>query len=306
MLMQRQKWYDADTPEVSVIILNFNKSNLTKECLQAIWKNTFGYRYEIVIVDNGSAPDDLQTLVEAGSHFRLIKLPENRYFSQGCNIGARHSRGRYLVFLNNDAFVMNDWLVPLISVLDNRSDAGAAGPRLINPDGRLQEAGAFINETGQPLQIGKIKPYHPHEEFEVRIVDYCSAACLAIPQKVFAEVGGFDMIYSPAYFEDVDICLKIAATNRLVYYCPESTVVHVQNVTSAAVWIPAEIAQLFERNRKTFLSRWSRWLRARAENCDIPFPTVKPQSAPICTEDVTHIDRLTNSRSVRRRSPDVN
>ena len=54
MLTPREKWYDANTPEVSIIILNFNKSDLTKECLEALWANTFGYRYEIAIVDNGS------------------------------------------------------------------------------------------------------------------------------------------------------------------------------------------------------------------------------------------------------------
>ena len=162
----------------------------------------------------------MRTLVDAEAEFRLIKLPENRYFGQGCNIGAQHSRGRHLVFLNNDVFVTKDWLAPLIGVLDGYPDAGAVGSRMIYPDGRLQEAGAFINEVGYSLQVGTVKLFHPHEEFETKIVDYCSAACLALPKRLFIELGGFDPIFSPAYYEDADICLKIAATNRFVYYCP--------------------------------------------------------------------------------------
>jgi GT2 family glycosyltransferase len=279
MVTPRENWYDVDAPEVSVIILNFNKSDLTKKCLESVWENTFGFRYEIVVVDNGSTPDEVRALVDAGSHFRLIKLPENYHFGDGSNIGAQHSRGRYLVFLNNDAFVRSNWLKPLIHTLENYPDAGAAGSRFFSPDGQLQEVGGFINEVGQNIQVGTIKPYHPREEFETRIVDYCSAACLALSKKLFDELGGFDPIYSPAYFEDVDICFKIAAKHRFVYYCPESIVVHIRNATSNTVWNAAELVQLVEKNRQTFLSRWGHWLRARTENRAAPFPTFEPSPA---------------------------
>ena len=279
MLTPLERWYDADTPEVSVVIPNFNKSDLTRKCLDALWANTNGYRYEIVVVDNGSSPDDVQNLVNAGPHLRLITLAENRYFGDACNTGAEHSKGRCLVFLNNDAFVTPDWLAPLIGVLDGCLDAGAAGPRFIDPDGQLQEAGGFIDETGNSLRVGQFKPYHPREEFERRIVDYCSAACLAVPKWLFAELGSFDPIYNPAYYEDVDLCLKIAAANRFVYYCPESTVIHIKNATSAHIWNAAELRQIIERNRRKFLSRWGNWLQARAENHEIPFPTFGPSSA---------------------------
>jgi len=272
MMTPRDMWYDADTPDVSVVILNFNKSDLTRQCLEALWANTFGYRYEIVIVDNGSRAEEVQRLAQAGSHFRLIRLPENRYFGGGCNAGAQQSRGRHLVFLNNDAFVNSNWLQPLIVALEQYPDAGAAGPRMFSPDGRLQEAGAFVNEAAAPLRVGSIASYHPQEEFETRIVDYCSAACLAIPKRLFDELGGFDLLFTPGYYEDVDLCLKIAAASRFVYYCPESTVVHVGSATSNAVWNTAELTELFENNRRKFLARWGGWLKARAENREAPLP----------------------------------
>jgi GT2 family glycosyltransferase len=231
-----------------------------------------------LVDDNGSIADEVRTLIDAGSSFRLIRLPENQYFGGGCNIGAQCSRGQYLVFLNNDAFVKSNWLEPLISALENYPDAGAAGPRILNPDGGLQEAGAFIDGLGHPHQVGTIKAFHPHEELETRIVDYCSAACLAVPKRIFSELGGFDPIYSPGYYEDVDLCLKIAATQRFVYYCSESAVTHINNATSNAVWSKAELSQLTEGNRQKLLMRWDDWLRARAENREVPFPTFEQSS----------------------------
>lgn len=115
--------------------------------------------------------------------------------------------------------------------------------------------------------------YHPGEELEVRVVDYCSAACLATLKQVFSELRGFDPIFSPAFYEDVDLCFRIAASGKFVYYCPASTVIHIQSATSTSLWQPAELGRLVSTNRLKFLSRWGNWLRARAENRDMPFPT---------------------------------
>src|SRR5215211_2765815 len=98
-------WYDASSPEVSIIILNFNKSHLTAQCLRHIWAYTRGKRYEVVVVDNGSTAAEFFKLSEFPGEFHLLRLPVNRFFGEGNNIGVEASRGRYIVFLNNDAFV---------------------------------------------------------------------------------------------------------------------------------------------------------------------------------------------------------
>jgi GT2 family glycosyltransferase len=197
----------------------------------------------------------------------LIRLEENLGFGQGSNIGAERARGRFLVFLNNDAFVTPNWLGALIGLLEKVPCAGGAGPRFIWPDGRLQEAGSFMTESGDSIQVGRnFKPYDPREEFEVRIVDYCSAACLAVPKTIFAEVGGFDPVYQVAYYEDVDLCFKILAKKKFIYYCPDATVVHLSGMTATTVGDPVQLAKIITANRDTFLGRWGDLLRARAEN----------------------------------------
>src|SRR2546423_451778 len=117
MSLRVTRWYDPKYPLVSIIILNFNKSELTIDCLNSISENTTGIRYETIVVDNGSVSSELQKLREVEHFTRLVALPENSYFGPGCNTGALHAKGEYLVFLNNDILVLPKWLDSLIHVL---------------------------------------------------------------------------------------------------------------------------------------------------------------------------------------------
>jgi GT2 family glycosyltransferase len=269
----RKDWYDAENPDVSIVIQTFNASELTKKCLSALSANTFGYRYEIIIVDNGSngsAPEHVQAL--AAVDYRMVYLQAEFNFGEGCNAGAQQAKGEYLVFLNNDVSVNFGWLNPLIETLNGYPDAGAAGARALHPDGGLQEAGAFVDSDGFSIQVGTDKPYHPEEETKIRIVDYCSAACLAIPKALFSRLGGFDPIFRPAYYEDADLCLRIAGAGKRVYCCPQSTVVHIKNSTARIVWSAEELKAVVESNRQRFLRRWGPWLRARGSGHAAPVP----------------------------------
>lgn len=267
-------WYDANNPDVSVIIQTFDASELTKNCLKALSANTFGYRYEIVIVDNGSAPEHVQALAEVALDYCMVRRQAKFNFSEGCNEGAQKARGNYLVFLNNDVFVSFNWLDPLIETLNRYPDAGAVGPKFLGRDDGLQEVGAFVDETGASIQVGSNKPYHPDEVAETRIVDYCSAGCLAVPKALFFKLRGFDPIFHPAYYEDVDLCLRIAGAGKRVYCCPESIVVHVKGATSKAVWSAEELGRIVEANRQTFLARWGLWLRTRADCYQAALPSL--------------------------------
>ena len=146
-----QIWYDAETPVVSIIIVNFkNISDLT-DCLSSVWEHTAGHKYEIVAVDNGSGAEEFDGIRVLGERLRLISLNENRFFGDGNNIGVEHAKGRYVVFLNNDCHVTPNWLQPLVATLQQNPLCGGVGPKFLYPDGRLQEAGAFIGSNGWAL-----------------------------------------------------------------------------------------------------------------------------------------------------------
>ena len=256
------EWYNTEAPDVSIVILDHDRSDLTEKCLGAIAAHTRGYTYEIIIVSSDGARVDVG--ISHNLDINVINFVEYRGLGQGSNIGASRSKGRYLVFLDNGVLVRLDWLQPLIDLLANNPDAGAVGSRILNPDGSVQEIGAFVDEFGNTLQIGPTTAYHPDEELETRIVDFCSNLALALPNRTFRELSGFDLRFCPTYAE-VDLCLRIAGTGRFVYYCPISTVVHLKGPVSSMRWYRDERNEIVEVSRVQFLRRWGAWLKQRSD-----------------------------------------
>jgi GT2 family glycosyltransferase/glycosyltransferase involved in cell wall biosynthesis len=256
-------WYDEKSPEVSVIILNYNKPDLTQSCLEHLWAYTSDRRYEIIVVDNGSSPENVEPLRSITGPFRLIRLEVNRFFGEGNNIGAEAALGAYVVFLNNDAFVTAGWLDPLVRRMEEQPLFGGIGPLFLYPDGRVQEAGAFVGADGDAVQIGKFRVYSPDDISVDHVVDYVSAACFLMRRDLFLTVGGFEYTYEPAYYEDVDLCLKIATRGMFISYCAESRVIHMENATSSAHREKLGLHNIIEINRAQLLNIWGTRLEAR-------------------------------------------
>ncbi|TCZ52614.1 glycosyltransferase [Roseicella aquatilis] len=268
-------WYDEGAPEVSVVILDHDRPDLTRTCLGHLWAHTAGRRYEIIVVDNGSAPENHAALRRIPGPFRLIRLEVNRFFGEGNNIGAEAARGPYLLFLNNDAFVTPGWLDPLVRQLETKPLLGGVGPRLLFPDGRVQEAGAFVTTDGHTVQVGRSGTHAPDEVEEDHIVDYCSAACFLLRRDLFLAVGGFDPAYEPAYYEDVDLCLRIAARGLFIGYCAGSQVVHIANATSSVQEATLGLSRAVEINRVQLLRTWGETLAAREHAALAPTPALR-------------------------------
>ncbi len=258
-------WYDDLAPDVSIIILNYNKPDLTRACLEHLWAYTSGYRYEIIVVDNGSAPENVTPLRSISGPFKLLPLQINRFFGEGNNIGVEAARGTYVLFLNNDAFVTEGWLAPLVKRLEEEPLVAGVGPRFLYPDGRTQEAGAFMRADGEAIQVGKFGSYSPDDIESDHIVDYVSAACFLMRRDVFLLVGGFEYVYEPAYYEDVDLCLKIAARGLFIGYCANSRVIHIENGTSADTREALGLDSVMGVNRAQFLKFWGNHLAMREE-----------------------------------------
>jgi GT2 family glycosyltransferase len=269
-------------PEVSIIILNWNKSALTLKCLDGIRHTPISNSYETIIVDNGSAPHELEHLkagLDASSV--LISLDRNMFFGGGCNIGAKAARGTFLLFLNNDVLVTPGSVDGLVAQYRSSFSPGAIGPKFLYPNGHLQEAGAFVLASGWTFQQGK-GGSQPDQHFArgVHIVDYCSAACLLMKRDTFVTYGGFDPIFEPAYFEDVDLCFRLRANGLYTYYASDITVYHEEQATSAALWSREEFLAINVTNHRKFLQRWSTYLEDRLKGMrESSGPTVQP-SAP--------------------------
>ncbi|MFH1968470.1 MAG: glycosyltransferase [bacterium] len=241
----------ANNPLVSIVIPVCNKFHFTINCLASIFINT-DVSYEVIIVDNGSK-DKTKLLGKKLKNIKVIKNEKNMGFGKACNQGVKASKGKYVLFLNNDTIVTKGWLSSLVKSIENNSKYGAVGSKLIKPDGRLQEAGSIIYSNGFTKGYGRGENPEKPEFCFLREVDYCSAACLLVRRDLFNQIGGFDDIYSPARFEDVDICMEIRKRGYKVVYQPNSIVYHYEFGSSGS---QEEVGELDGKNRIKFVEKW--------------------------------------------------
>lgn len=256
-----ERWYDADSPEVSIVVLNWNKAQLTIECVKSLVEHTQGVRYEIIVVDNGSRDEEFEKLSAFSSVHQILRLDVNRYFGEGNNLGAEVAKGKFVMFMNNDVTVTSNWLLPLVTVFRTHPDCGLAGPKFIYPHGPLQEAGALLDEDGDAVQIGKFQDPASPRFNRMRVVDYVSAACVIMRKEHFDQVLGFDLIYEPAYYEDADLCMKIGELGLKTFYVPEACIVHHENATTADPANGLSLRGLVQINRSKFARRWNTFLK---------------------------------------------
>ena len=272
----RFPWFDE--PEVSFVIPVWNQWQFTYKCLAAIADKATGFSYEVIVVDNGSSDETRQVLSKI-VNLRVIRNETNLGFLVATNRGASVARGKYLLFLNNDTHILSGTVPALLSTIRSDASIGAVGGRLINLDGRLQEAGSVVWNDGSCLGYGRGEdPFGPQYSY-VRDVDYCSAALLLTPRELFARVGGFDERYAPAYYEDSDYCLSLYANGFRVVYQPASVIIHHEFGSSRG---PEAALKAQAKNRRIFVDKWA----ARLAN---QFP---PSASVMVARDASRRPRL--------------
>jgi O-antigen biosynthesis protein len=253
-----------DKPVVSVLILNFNKPLLSILSALSVISSRISIPYEILIVDNGSSSSNYDLLRASDLNAQIVRIPVNRFFGEGNNLGAEQARGEYLLFLNNDAFLSPGCVDELLQAFKNEPTCGAAGPVFYYPDGSLQEAGGFINADGSALQRGKF-----NRELDTKTlpqygpVDYVSAACLLIRADRFSDIGGFNYRFDPAYYEDVDLCFRLRLRQEEVTLVRDAKCFHIENATTSDKKHNAGANNVVGHNKKVFLSIWGEFLKAR-------------------------------------------
>ncbi len=219
-------------PEVSIIIPVYNRCDLTLKCLQAVEAHTARESIEVIVVDNASTdgtPDRLDSR-DWTYDLRMIWNKTNQGYAKANNQGAEIARGEYLLFLNNDTEVQENWLAPLLEPFRLLKHVGAVGARLLYPDGTIQHAGVVHVKDNihsvdiQPSHIGHREPDHPKYRC-VSEVEAVTGACLLIPRYLYGQLGGMDEAYWNGY-EDIDLCFKILEAGYHIYYQGNSSIIH--------------------------------------------------------------------------------
>jgi len=262
-------------PLVSIVIPVWNKVDYTRRCLEKLIENTPPELFEVVIVDNASTDGTPELLELLEGDGKVIRNAKNEGFVVACNQGAAASSGKYVLFLNNDTAPQPGWLESLVSVAEQDATVGAVGSKLVYPDGSLQEAGGIIFSDASGWNFGKGMDPRDDEYNQAGEVDYCSGASLMVRRDLFDRLGGFDLRYAPAYYEDTDLCFGIRSMGFKVIYCPASEVVHYEGVT-AGTSTSSGFKRYQEINRDKFFQKWRDELRRQPEP---PSPGRGPRSA---------------------------
>lgn len=222
--------------DVSVIYVNWNAAEEIAASIVSAKEHVRDLDYEIIVVDNDS-PESCAVLEQDG--VLLIRNPVNSGFGAGCNLGAAHSRGRYLLFLNPDTRLQNDILSCLSQFLDETPTAGGCGPMVLREDGGIDfgAARADINVLNEFLEHSTLAfrfPKnsilgHPHylswDHQSTRTVDSLLGACMMFRREVFDSLGGFDENFF-LYAEEVDLCRRTRKAGYDIYYVHTCKVLH--------------------------------------------------------------------------------
>ena len=250
---------EYESPEVSVVIPVYNQFDYTYNCLKSILKHSGDVSYEIIIGDDCS-DDYTSRITEIVTGVKVIRNEENLRFLLNCNNAAKYANGEYILFLNNDTQVQDNWLKPLVDLMADNT-IGMVGSKLVYADGRLQEAGGILWKDGSAWNYGnKMNPEDPEYNY-VKEVDYISGAAIMIRKSLWNEIGGFDERYVPAYCEDSDLAFEVRKHGYKVVYQPLSVVVHFEGVSNGTD-ISSGLKAYQVENGKKFYEKWKEVLEA--------------------------------------------
>ncbi len=229
--------------DVAVIIVNYNSSKYTLECVNTVIEKTSeAISYQIIVVDNNSTHSEYKILEENFPKKNNISLHRsiiNTGFGGGNMFGAQFAKSYYLLFLNNDAMLMNDCLGILLNFMKANPKVGVSTAQNFDENNRF--VASFDHNKGlRRLFFGRgfleknnpqLYPKRKKEYSEPLKVNWVNGAFLFFDSKAFAEVGGFDTNIF-LYWEEMDICHRLKKLGYESWLVPEAKILHHQGVST--------------------------------------------------------------------------
>lgn len=229
--------------KLSVIIINYNTYELTKQTVESVLKENPPFSREIILVDNASEDGSMERLksdfkeqISVGT-IKVIENKGNLGFSKANNVGIKASEGEYVLLLNSDTKVLDDCFEKCVTYIEKDPSIGALGCKVLLPDGNLDHACKrgfptpeaslyyFLGwDKKNPEKYGQYDALHLGED-EIGEVDSLTGAFMLMPRKVLDEVGLLDEDYF-MYGEDIDLCYRIKSKGYTVMYYPKAKIIH--------------------------------------------------------------------------------
>ena len=219
-------------PLLSIVIPHYNNFNILEDCIQSLSNITYN-NYEIIIVDNCSEDNSYQLIKNNFKNVKLYKTEKNLGYSGGCNFGAKYSKGKYILFLNNDTVHSNNFIEPLIDFLESNDNVSSVQPKIKNYYKKKYfdyagASGGFIDYLVYPFCRGRIFETieKDNNQYDNNYqVFWTSGTAFITRKKTFDLLSGFDEKLF-CHMEEIDYCWKNYLIGYKSYVIPQSVVYH--------------------------------------------------------------------------------
>lgn len=228
---------------VSIIIINYNVSDLLINCINSI-KKQITIPHEIIIVDNASSHIEVEKLKTVQNSNKIILNSVNIGFGKAVNCGVEHARGEHFLILNPDTLFIDNSLEHAVELINKDDNLGLISPKVFNKNNCFEPTAkrfpTFTFFIYQIFYLGKLpfknrimhKYYYNYADFaKEQVVDDVVGCAILMKKDVFNKIGKYNEKYF-MYFEDTDLCMKLKKINKIVLYCPQFKIVHIHGQSS--------------------------------------------------------------------------
>ena len=261
---------ERETMAVSILIVTWNSAPWIERCLTSIETASGGLRYEVLVFDNASN-DGTAAIVRSrgGDRINCFESPVNLGFAGAMNRLIEKAKGEYLLCLNADAEPESGSIAKLVEHLERNPDVAGAVPLLSHDDGasqhewQLRSLPSMRSIAAEVLLLDKILPrndwsrndYRGIDLADVQQVEQPAAAAMLLRKSVVRSIGAFDESFTPAWFEDVDYCKRIADAGMSIDLVPSARASHVGGASLEQMPFD-EFITVWYRNLHRYVKKW--------------------------------------------------
>jgi GT2 family glycosyltransferase len=249
---------------VSTLVVCWNNRDFLSRCLESVPAGS-----ELIVVDNGSTDGSGDLVVERFPSARLVRLDQNVGFAAGVNRAAAEATGTYLLLLNPDAEATPRAIERLSSFLDEQADCGAVAGRLLSMTEQPQRdfhAGRLPTMPSLAVELLLVKRLWPRNPITRRAeaadldetvtgrIERTASCCLMMRRTAFDQVNGFDEQFTPAWFEDADLCKRLIEAGWSIYVVPSAVFRHMGGASVRTLG-RARRKRIFYRNMERYVRK---------------------------------------------------
>ena len=233
---------------ISVVIPNYNGKQLLERYLPSVvaaleFQNI---DFEIIVIDDASKDDSVLFLIDKYARVQLIKNDTNLGFSRTINKGIFAAKKELILLLNSDVKLEQDYFTQQFKYFKNQDTFGVMG-RIMNFDGqKIEDAARVLINKGFKFKANKF--YYSENKNDLIYTAYLSGANALVDRIKIQEIGGFDEIFSPFYFEDFDLGLRAWKMGWVCYYEHQSVCYHKVSATTNTMKKSNLVKIIYHRN----------------------------------------------------------